>query len=252
MNANVLQQRMMERLLGTQSPWGRFHLQLYVRLKCFAWRTVTRSTLLLKRVLDLLVGCLALVLLAPAFAIIALLVKLDGGPVFFRQTRIGLLGREFKMIKFRSMIVDADAKWNEVLPNNEKAQGVTVLIRNDPRITRVGSFLRKSSLDELPQFLNVIRGEMSLVGPRPPLPREVAKYSQADRRRLLLKPGITCLWQIGERQGRVFEVGHRHSIEFPEQVELDVRYIESHSVRKDLWILLKTIPAILLGRLRDN
>ena len=249
MTEQQLRERMMERLLAAQSPWGRFQLALYIRFKRLAWNAVVRSTLLLKRSLDLAVSCFALLLLSPAFGLIALLVKLDRGPVFFRQTRIGLMGREFKMLKFRSMIVDADAKWKDVLPSNGKENGVTVLIRNDPRITRIGNILRKSSLDELPQLINVLRGEMSLVGPRPPLPREVAKYTQADRRRLLVKPGMTCLWQIGEREGRVWEVGHRHSIEFPEQVELDVRYIESQGLGRDLWILAKTIPAILFGRL---
>ena len=243
------QERMIARLLAAQTPWGRFRLGLYVRSKRIAWNAVVGSTLFLKRALDITVSILALLFLAPVLLGVAALVKLDRGPVFFRQTRIGLMGREFKMLKFRSMIVDADARWKDVLPKDEKANGVTVLIRNDPRITRIGSILRKSSLDELPQLINVLRGDMSLVGPRPPLPREVAKYSQADRRRLLVKPGMTCLWQIGEREGRLLEVGHRHSIEFPEQVELDVRYIESQSLRKDLWILVKTVPAILFGRL---
>jgi lipopolysaccharide/colanic/teichoic acid biosynthesis glycosyltransferase len=121
-------------------------------------------------------------------------------------------------------------------------------MKDDPRITKVGRFIRKSSLDELPQFWNVLKGEMSLVGPRPPVPREVALYSQADRRRFLVKPGITCLWQVGEREGRLFEIGDRNQIDFPEQVALDVRYIESHSVWRDLWILAKTVPAILFGK----
>ena len=177
-----------------------------------------------------------------------ILVKLDGGPIFFKQTRVGLMGREFKMLKYRSMVVDAEARLKDLLAKNEKAAGVTFKMKDDPRITRIGRFIRKSSLDELPQFLNVLKGEMSLVGPRPPIPREVALYSQADRRRLLTKPGITCLWQVGERQGRVFEIGDRNSIDFPEQVDLDVRYIESQSIWKDLWILAKTVPAILFGK----
>ena len=168
--------------------------------------------------------------------------------MFFRQTRVGLLGREFKMIKYRSMVVDAEAKLKELLAKNEKASGVTFKMKNDPRITPVGRILRKTSLDELPQFLNVLRGEMSLVGPRPPTPREVALYSQADRRRFLVKPGITCLWQVGEREGRTFEIGDRNQIDFPEQVALDVRYIESQSLLKDLWIIAKTVPAILFGK----
>lgn len=248
-NEQEIGERMMARLLASQTPWGRFRLGLYVRWKRLAWRTVVNSALVLKRVVDVVVGAIALGLLSPVFLVIGAIVKLDGGPVFFRQTRIGHLGREFKMLKFRSMVVDAEARLKEVLPSDPAQVGVTYLIRNDPRVTPIGRFIRRTSLDELPQFWNVLRGDMSLVGPRPPVPREVAKYTQADRRRLLVKPGMTCLWQIGEREGRLLEVGHRHQIEFPEQVELDVRYIESHSLIKDLWILAKTVPAILFGRL---
>lgn len=243
-----IRERMMERLLAAQTPWGRFRLTLYVTWKRLAWKGVISGTLFLKRFFDIVLSVCALILLAPVFATIALIVKSDGGPVFFRQTRIGLLGREFKMLKFRSMVVDAEARLKELLARNEKASGVTFKMKDDPRITKVGRFIRKSSLDELPQFWNVLKGEMSLVGPRPPVPREVALYSQADRRRFLVKPGITCLWQVGEREGRLFEIGDRNQIDFPEQVALDVRYIESHSVWRDLWILAKTVPAILFGK----
>lgn len=249
MSEDEIRQRMIARLLSAQSPWGRMRLELYVRAKRVAWSTVVGGTLFVKRGVDIAVSILALLLLSPVLLVIAALVKSDRGPVFFRQTRVGYMGREFKMLKFRSMVVDADARWKDVVPKDTAANAVTVLIRNDPRITRIGSFIRKTSLDELPQFINVLRGEMSLVGPRPPLPREVALYTQADRRRLLVKPGMTCLWQIGERQGGLLEVGHRHTIEFPEQVELDVRYIESQSLGRDLLILMKTIPAILFGKL---
>ena len=243
-----IRERMMERLLAAQTPWGRFRLTLYVTWKRLAWKGVISGTLFLKRFFDIVLSICALVLLAPVFATIALIVKSDGGPVFFRQTRIGLLGREFKMLKFRSMVVDAEARLKELLAKNEKASGVTFKMKDDPRITKVGRFIRKSSLDELPQFWNVLKVEMSLVGPRPPVPREVALYSQADRRRFLVKPGITCLWQVGEREGRLFEIGDRNQIDFPEQVALDVRYIESQSVWRDLWILAKTVPAILFGK----
>ncbi len=243
-----LRERMMERLLAAQTPWGRFRLTLYVTWKRLAWQGVIRGTLLLKRVFDVVLALFALILLAPVFLTIAILVKMDGGPIFFRQTRIGLLGREFKMLKFRSMVVDAEARLKELLAKNEKASGITFKMKDDPRITKVGRFIRKSSLDELPQFWNVLKGEMSLVGPRPPVPREVALYTQADRRRFLAKPGITCLWQVGEREGRLFEIGDRNQIDFPEQVALDVRYIESQSVWRDLWILAKTVPAILFGK----
>jgi lipopolysaccharide/colanic/teichoic acid biosynthesis glycosyltransferase len=161
---------------------------------------------------------------------------------------VGLRGREFTLIKFRSMCIDAEARLRDLLAWNEKASGVTFKMKDDPRITRIGRILRKTSLDELPQFWNVLRGDMSLVGPRPPLPREVALYSLADRRRLLVKPGLTCLWQVGERRGGLFEIGDRNAIDFPEQVDLDVRYIESQSVPRDLWLLVKTVPAILFGK----
>ena len=243
-----MRERMMERLVAAQTPLGRFRLNAYVKWKRFAWQAVVGSTYFLKRTLDIVVSIVALILLSPVFLAIAALVKMDGGPVFFKQTRIGLMGREFKMLKYRSMVVDAEAKLKELLAKNEKASGVTFKMKDDPRITKVGRFIRKSSLDELPQFWNVLKGEMSLVGPRPPVPREVALYTQADRRRFLAKPGITCLWQVGERQGGLFEIGDRNSIDFPEQVDLDIRYIESHSFWRDLWILAKTVPAILFGK----
>ena len=141
------------------------------------------------------------------------------------------------MLKFRSMKVDAEARLQEVLEKNHHLTGVTFKIKDDPRITHVGKWARKFSFDELPQFYNVFVGEMSLVGPRPPLPREVALYSLADRRRLSITPGITCLWQISGRA----------EIDFPGQVQLDVRYIESRSFWQDIKILCKTVPAVLSG-----
>lgn len=239
---------MMARLLAAQSPWGRLRLDLYIRWKRIAWALVVNGTLFLKRFLDVVISLVALLLLAPVFAFLALLLRRDGGPAFFSQTRIGLHGREFRMHKFRTMVDGAEALLPDLLPENEKTAGVTFKLRNDPRITPLGRCLRRCSLDEIPQFWNVLVGEMSLVGPRPPTPREVALYSQADRRRLLARPGLTCLWQVGEREGRLFEIGDRNSIDFPEQVELDIRYIESQSLLKDLAILAKTVPAILLGK----
>lgn len=238
----------MARLLAAQTPWGRAKLNAYVRWKRLSWQVVVHASLFLKRAFDILASIAALILLSPLFLLFAVLVKRDGGPVFFRQTRIGLMGREFKMLKFRSMCVDAEARLKDLLAKNEKASGVTFKMKDDPRITKIGRILRKSSLDELPQFWNVLKGEMSLVGPRPPVPREVALYTQADRRRFLVKPGITCLWQVGEREGRLLEIGDRNTIDFPEQVALDVRYIESQSFWRDIWILAKTVPAILFGK----
>lgn len=248
MTDDEIRNRMTERLLASQSSVGRWRLAVYFRWKRWAWIAVTRLTHALKRLLDVLVSICALLLLAPVFLFIALLVKLDGGPVFFRQTRYGLHGREFGMLKFRSMVPDAEARLKELLQHNEKQEGVTFKMKNDPRITRVGRILRKTSLDELPQFWNVLRGEMSLVGPRPPVRREVDLYTPQHHRRFLVKPGITCLWQVGERQGGLWEIGDRNTIDFEEQVRLDVRYIESQSFWRDVWILMKTVPAILFGK----
>lgn len=220
------------------SPWRRRRELLYLQWKHLSWRCVVRGAHVAKRAIDVLLSAAALTLLSPVFIVIALLIKLeDRGPVFFRQVRVGQFGREFRMFKFRSMRTDAEQRLKELLARNQHSTGVTFKIKNDPRITRIGHLLRKYSLDELPQFVNVLRGEMSLVGPRPPVPREVALYSQADRRRLAVKPGITCIWQISGRA----------QIDFPGQVQLDVRYIESRSLREDLRILCKTIPAVLSG-----
>ena len=243
-----IRERLHAQLVAARTPWGRWRINANVIWKHTSWTVVVNATLCLKRVFDICGSLIALVLFAPVYLGIAILVKSDGGPVFFRQTRIGLTGSEFKMLKFRSMCVDAEAKLKELLSQNEKASGVTFKMKDDPRITKIGRILRKSSLDELPQFWNVLTGDMSLVGPRPPIPREVALYSQADRRRFAAKPGITCLWQVGEREGRLLEIGDRNAIDFPEQVSLDVRYIESQSLWKDLWLLGKTVPAILFGK----
>lgn len=240
--------QMTERLLAAQSPLGRARLNLYVKWKRLAWNAVTGFAYCVKRVFDIVVSIIAMILLAPVFLLLAIAVKLDGGPIFFRQTRYGLHGKEFKMLKYRSMCVDAEAKLKDLLAQNEKKEGITFKMKDDPRITKVGKIIRKTSLDELPQFWNVLKGEMSIVGPRPPVKREVELYEQRHRRRFNAKPGITCLWQVGERKGGLFEIGDRNAIDFEEQVDLDVRYIESQSFWKDVWLLLKTIPAILFGK----
>lgn len=240
--------RLSKRLLTASTPFGRLRLRIYMGWKRLAWRWTIGFTAFVKRAIDIAASGSLLVLLSPLLLVVALLIRRDGGPVFFRQIRVGLRGREFGMLKFRSMCVDAEAKLKELLAQNEKSDGITFKMKNDPRITPVGRFIRRTSIDELPQMINVLKGEMSLVGPRPPLPREVALYTAEDRRRLLATPGITCLWQIGERKGGLLEVGDRNTIEFPEQVSLDVRYIESQSVLKDLLILIKTVPAVLLGK----
>ena len=218
---------------------GRMRIKARLWGKRQLWRAVVGSSLLLKRVLDVTVALMALAALSPVFIITILLIKLeDGGPLFFKQTRVGLRGRTFGMWKFRSMVVNADAIKDKLLAQNEMKSGVTFKMKNDPRITRVGKWIRKFSIDELPQLMNVLEGTMSLVGPRPPVPREVAEYSVEDRQRLMIKPGLTCFWQVGGRS----------DIDFSGQVRLDIAYIRSESVWLDLKLLLQTIPAVLLGK----
>ncbi|MFN5833335.1 MAG: sugar transferase [Akkermansiaceae bacterium] len=248
MSEDQLAARLAERMMTATHPVGHLKLRIYIAWKRSAWKFAIGFTRFVKRAMDVVSSGILIIVLSPLMIVVALLIRRDGGPVFFKQKRVGYRGQEFGMLKFRSMCVDAEAKLKDLLAQNEKGDGITFKMKNDPRITPIGRFIRKVSIDELPQLFNVLRGEMSLVGPRPPLIREVALYSPDDRRRLLATPGITCLWQVGEREGRLFEVGDRNQIEFPEQVNLDVRYIESQSVWKDIMILLKTVPAVLLGK----
>jgi exopolysaccharide biosynthesis polyprenyl glycosylphosphotransferase len=230
---------LVERFEALQTPWGRWKVTAYSKAKRLSWRGIIWSAEFVKRFVDIIFSALALVVLSPLFLLVSLLIKLeDNGPIFFGQKRVGKWGREFRMFKFRSMCVDAEQRFAAMLKKNQHAAGVTFKVKDDPRVTRIGRWLRKFSIDEFPQFYNVLIGDMSLVGPRPPLPREVALYSPGDRRRLEATPGLTCFWQIGGRA----------EIDFPEQVQLDVQYIESQSFWLDLKILVKTVPAVLLGR----
>lgn len=217
-------------------------------LQHFSWSLGTLNQAAAKRLLDIVIALAVLIFFAPLLLVISLLVKLDGGPALFLQTRIGQGGRPFRMFKFRSMEVNAEALLETYLAHNIKAQGVTFKLDHDPRVTRVGAIIRRFSVDEIPQFINVLAGEMSIVGPRPALPREVILYSEDDRRRLRAKPGLTCLWQIGERRGGLWEMGDRNKIDFKEQVALDVRYLDRSSLLLDLRIMLKTVPAMFLGK----
>jgi len=192
-----------------------------------------------RRFLDTSVSFCALAVLFFPLLFVALLIKIESpGPVFFTQDRVGKWGVLFKMYKFRSMCQDAEFLKESLAQQNEMDNGVTFKMKSDPRITKVGGFIRKYSIDELPQLLNVLLGEMALVGPRPPVPREVAEYTIDNRRRLEIKPGITCIWQVSGRS----------EIPFVEQVELDVDYIDTHSFFTDIKILLRTIPAVLKGK----
>ncbi|MFZ2639884.1 MAG: sugar transferase [Verrucomicrobiia bacterium] len=240
--------RLTQRFLAAQTPWGRWRLNAYVGWKSSLWRLVVNVTLFVKRTFDIVVSFVALVLLLPVFALLAVLVKLDGGPVFSRQKRIGLRGREFNILKFRTVVVNAEARLKDLAAQTGREAGAKLRMDDDPFVTEVGSFLRRISLDELPQFWNVLRGEMSLVGPHAPMPREVTHYSQADMRRLSVKPGMTCLWQVRSSGDGLRGIGNRGTMRFSEEVKLDVRYIESQSIWLDLMILMKTVVAVLFGR----
>ena len=193
--------------------------------------------LVVKRVLDATVSSVGLLLLLPLFILVSVLIKLDSrGPVFFIQERVGLNKRRFKLFKFRTMTENAENLRDQLKDLNE-VSGPVFKIKNDPRLTRVGKWLRKLSIDELPQLINVFIGDMSLVGPRPPIPTEVEQYRWRDRRRLSMKPGITCLWQVNGRSNCPFE----------KWMELDKEYIDNWSLWLDFKILAKTIPAVIRG-----
>ena len=203
------------------------------------WNFTVKFSYGLKRFFDIVLSLLALIILMPFFVILAVIIKLTSpGPIFFVQTRVGYFGRHFRFYKFRSMYQDAEKRKQALLAQNQSADGVIFKMKHDPRITPIGRIIRKTSIDELPQFFNVLFGDMSLVGPRPPLPAEVQQYTLEDRKRLNVKPGLTCLWQIRGRS----------DIPFKEQVKLDKEYIQSNSLWQDLKILIQTIPAIISGK----
>jgi len=191
-----------------------------------------------KRAFDLVGGAAIALLLVPVVPLVALMIRFDSeGPVFYRQDRVGKGGRLFKFYKFRSMRVDSDRMRAELESRNELT-GPVFKIKDDPRVTAVGHFLRRSSLDEIPQIFNVLKGDMSIVGPRPALPGEVAKYEAWHRRRLEVKPGITCLWQVAGRS----------QVDFDEWMRLDIEYMSRRSLGTDLAIFFKTIPAVIARR----
>ena len=192
--------------------------------------------LFIKRLFDIVASCLGLIVLSPIFLITAICIKVNDpkGPVFYTQTRVGKNGKQFRMFKFRSMVSNADELLAKLRSQNE-VNGAMFKIKNDPRITSVGRVIRKYSIDELPQLINVINGTMSIVGPRPPLPYEVAEYTEYDRQRLLVTPGATGMWQVGGR----------NDVNFDEMVRLDLTYIQNRSVWLDFIIILKTIKIMI-------
>lgn len=188
-----------------------------------------------KRFFDIFLSLLAIVGLSPLLLVTSMVVKFqDWGPVFFMQKRVGRNGKKFNIFKFRSMCIDAEEKIGELLDKNE-ASGPMFKIKDDPRITPFGKFIRKTSIDELPQLFNILFGDMSIVGPRPALPREATQYEQSHKLRLLVKPGLTCYWQVSGRSKLGFE----------KQVELDKKYIEKRCLMLDFVLILKTIPAVI-------
>jgi exopolysaccharide biosynthesis polyprenyl glycosylphosphotransferase len=192
----------------------------------------SRFYLTQKRIIDIIGASIGLCVLTGLFMIVAILIKIEDpkGPIFFTQKRVGKNGREFNMYKFRSMVADAEERLLELLKLNETT-GAMFKMKNDPRVTKIGRFIRKTSIDELPQLFNVLKGEMSLVGPRPPLTREVTEYTDYDKQRLMVTPGCTGLWQVSGRS----------NIGFDEMVELDLKYIRNRNTLFDIKIIFKTV-----------
>jgi len=228
-----------EELINLLIDRGNPHRGGHIRMKLGLWRLTVKLAYFIKRTFDFIGACILLILISPVFLFTAFMIKItSAGPIIFTQARVGKDGRHFRFYKFRSMRIDAEKIREELEKKNESKDGVIFKMKKDPRITFVGRIIRKFSIDELPQLFNVLTNDMSLVGPRPPLPSEVAEYTLEQRKRLHIKPGITCIWQISGRS----------DISFKEQVELDKQYIGSHSFWKDFIILLKTIPAVITGR----
>ena len=209
------------------------------RINVLIWKISLKLKSISKRCIDILAAIILIILFIPLFIVVAFIIRYESkGAVIFTQTRVGEKGKLFKMYKFRSMIQDAEKLKEKLALKNESKDGVIFKIKDDPRITKFGSFIRKTSIDELPQLLNVLKGEMSLVGPRPPVLSEVVQYNLDDKKRLDIKPGITCIWQVSGRS----------QIPFKQQVQMDKEYIKDQSFMKDLKLLFKTIPAVLFSK----
>ncbi len=207
--------------------------------KKYAWLLVIHSSYFIKRFLDVVVSIVSIIVFAPLITLISSIIKCtDGGEILYITQRVGKWGVTFPFPKFRTMVTNADKQKEALIHHSDDVTPKRFKMQKDPRITTIGKILRKSSLDELPQLWCVLRGDMSLVGPRPPLPEEVEHYTIEERRRLDIKPGLTCFWQVSGRS----------SIPFDEQVKLDIKYIESQSILLDMKLLLQTIPAVIFGK----
>lgn len=241
MNPNVYsaRQELLKQLDLPMSKADVKRFQRKQRMKLLIWELSMGSLFFVKRVVDVVASGLGMLVLSPVFiGLIVAIILEDGWPVFYSQNRVGQNGRVFRFYKFRSMVRNADKIKEQLKEQNESGDGVIFKMKHDPRVTKIGRFIRRYSLDELPQLFNVFIGDMSLVGPRPPIPLEVAEYTLEERKRLHVKPGITCIWQVSGRS----------DIPFKEQVQLDVQYIRSQGIWNDFLLLLKTIPAVLLGK----
>ncbi|MEA2012945.1 MAG: sugar transferase [Verrucomicrobiota bacterium] len=233
--SEYVRKELMNEILSLTNP----HRKLKFRCKIVLWELVVRFTNLTKRSFDFLVAIILIILLSPVYICTAIAIYIESpGSIIFKQSRVGKDGKHFSFYKFRSMVINAEKLKEKLQEQNESGDGVIFKMKKDPRITKIGTIIRKFSIDELPQLFNVLLGDMSLVGPRPPVPKEVAEYSLEDRKRLHVIPGITCIWQVSGRS----------DIPFNQQVELDKEYIRSKSLFRDLWILLKTVPAVLSGK----
>ena len=223
--------------MATHRAWHKLKLLLMSKKPLFHFRI--NYTRLLKRLADVVGASCAILFFSPIFLMVAVGIKLeDGGPIFFKQLRVGKAGNKFYMWKFRSMCIDAEAKKQALMEQNDHKAGLTFKMTRDPRITFIGRIIRKLSIDEFPQFFHVLTGEMSLVGPRPATLEEVIQYRAFHLRRLTVKPGITCLWQVMGRS----------EIDFEGQVILDLKYIDTESFWQDIKILVMTVPAVLSGK----
>lgn len=199
-------------------------------------KTLSLSTyLILKRLIDVVCSLLGLLVLSPLLLVIMLIIKKDGGPVFFKQVRVGYKGEKFNMYKFRSMVVNAEELKAKLMDQNEMT-GPMFKMKDDPRVTKIGKFIRRTSIDEIPQLINIIKGDMSLVGPRPSLPKEVEQFEPWMLERLEVKPGLTCFWQVSGR----------NDIDFEDWMRLDIKYVNERSILLDIKLILKTV-LVLFG-----
>lgn len=199
-------------------------------------RTLSLSTyLILKRLIDVICSLLGLIVLSPLLLVIMLIIKKDGGPIFFKQVRVGYKGKKFNMYKFRSMVVNAEELKAKLMDQNEMT-GPMFKMKDDPRVTKIGKFIRRTSIDEIPQLINIIKGDMSLVGPRPSLPKEVEQFEPWMLERLDVKPGLTCFWQVSGR----------NDIDFQDWMKLDIKYVNERSILVDIKLILKTV-LVLFG-----